>query len=334
MLESESIRMDTPSRFMLTSIAWNKHKWKDVDTESPTGHRYTQRNPGHESFNFAFDKPNLDDRMYVYGYSAGMRRNPQRFLQPGMVFFYSHNYSENTNHIVGVYGNARRLEDGVYTSVDKFGTEELYSNIIAEQNYSALFPRYLDADTYKGRDWTRMVPQGGIRYIDRDTAGQIMDDVVEADDNRKLRRIKSLVDDGRADDYAEQEHIVERHHGDPRNKMNWKPVPLGITDYAAKVRLRDNQNIALLKKQFNYQCQICDKFIITKRGGRYIEAAHIHPKREGGSEVPSNILILCPNCHKEFDYGDVKITKHTDSMVRFTMNDVDHSIELVSPDGW
>lgn len=65
-----------------------------------------------------------------------------------------------------------------------------------------------------------------------------------------------------------------------------------------------------------------------------MEAAHIKPKSEGGPETPSNILILCPNCHKEFDYGDRRITNHTSNTVEFTVNGVAHSIRLVSQDGY
>lgn len=43
--------------------------------------------------------------------------------------------------------------------------------------------------------------------------------------------------------------------------------------------------------------------ILKKDGTRYIEACHIKEKCKGGRETLTNILILCPNCHKEFDYG-------------------------------
>lgn len=313
---------------MLTSIAWNKHGWEEVDAESRTGHEYTQDHIGHESLNFAFDKPNLDDRTHVYGYSPGMKRVPRQFLQPGIVFFYSKNYDGDTDHIVGVYGNARRIE-----WVGRPGTE-LGSNIVAEREYSARFPKYLDAKSYKRPDRRRVVSRIGITYIDRETARRIMDDVITeaggADDER-LRRIRSLVDDERADDEAEQERVRARvgRSGSLTTKMHWEPVPRGDAQYAAKVRRRDNENVAFLKEWFNHQCQICGTSIVRAHGPPYVEAAHIRPKSEDGSEVPSNILILCPNHHKEFDYGDRKITEHTDDIVRFTLNGTDHLIEFV-----
>ena len=325
-----------PSRFMLTSIAWNGNGWESVDTEATAGFRYTRDKPGHESFNFTFDKPNLDDRTYVYGFSAGMMKNPRRFLQPGIAFFYSKNYDRGTGHIVGVYGNARKIEE-VCTRVDGFGTGELSSNIVAEREYSARFPSYLDADEYKEPDMARMVPQGGIRYIGAEMAGRIMDGAIKAAngvDDARLRRIRSLVGDERADDEARQERVAVKFRGKPSrrlsDRMHWTPVPPGEAEYAVHARRRDNENVALLKKWFDYRCQICGWSTDTKHGGRYIEAAHILPKHKGGSEIPRNILILCPNHHKVFDYGSVKITEHTDGMVKFTMNGKEHSIKLAS----
>ena len=58
-----------------------------------------------------------------------------------------------------------------------------------------------------------------------------------------------------------------------------------------------------IKKLRNYTCQFCGTTILKKDGTRYIEACHIDPKKDGGPETLTNILILCPNCHKEFDYG-------------------------------
>ncbi|MBU0559050.1 MAG: HNH endonuclease [Bacteroidetes bacterium] len=47
-----------------------------------------------------------------------------------------------------------------------------------------------------------------------------------------------------------------------------------------------------------------------KNGDFYIEAAHIKPKHKKSKETPENILILCPNHHKEFDFGRRIIREH------------------------
>lgn len=319
------------SRFALVSVAWNRHGWESVDAESKTGHRYTQDNPGHESFNFNFDMPDAGDRAFVYGYSPGMKRNTPGFEPPGLVFFYSRNYADGTNKIVGVYGNARRDEKD-WPEVKMSEPEGLSTNIVAEREYSAPFPVYLDADKYKRLNgWARTVPQGGIRYIDANTARLIMDDATQkagADDDGRLRRIRSLFYDGGA---------VNEPGGEGRQGLlamiHWDPLPPGSTDYVAETRRRDSWNVEILKELFCYRCQICGHSIPTRYGGRYVEAAHIRPKREDGPEVPRNILILCPNHHKEFDYGDVNNIEHKDNRVEFEMNGRSYAIELATSDG-
>ncbi|REK03801.1 MAG: hypothetical protein DWQ39_09105 [Bacteroidetes bacterium] len=91
---------------------------------------------------------------------------------------------------------------------------------------------------------------------------------------------------------------------------------------------RDNYTIALIKQIRGHKCQICSKEIITKEGTKYIEAAHIVAKSDKGKETPDNILLLCPNCHKEFDLGDRKIISHNKKTIKFSINGITHNIDL------
>ncbi|MEE1899219.1 hypothetical protein GN157_01620 [Flavobacterium rakeshii] len=95
-----------------------------------------------------------------------------------------------------------------------------------------------------------------------------------------------------------------------------------------KVYKRDNKIIALIKFIRNSECQICKTYIRKKDGTKYIEAAHIIPKRQKGPESPDNILLLCPNHHKEFDFGDVEIQIKTKNEIKFVMNGNLYSIDL------
>ena len=92
---------------------------------------------------------------------------------------------------------------------------------------------------------------------------------------------------------------------------------------------RDNKTIAQLKLIRGIACQICGDSILKADGSRYIEAAHINPKCKKGCEMPRNIILLCPNHHKEFDYGkrDV-IIKHTNDIFHFSLNGKIHKITL------
>lgn len=65
---------------------------------------------------------------------------------------------------------------------------------------------------------------------------------------------------------------------------------------------RHNYLMVQIKKYRDYKCQFCSTKILKANGDYYIEACHIKAKAEGGKDRLDNILILCPNCHKLFDY--------------------------------
>lgn len=90
--------------------------------------------------------------------------------------------------------------------------------------------------------------------------------------------------------------------------------------------------ILLIKKLRGYQCQICPSQIIKKDGSFYIEAAHITAKKFNGEESLKNIIILCPNCHKTFDFGDLKIIERSSKHLRFLLNGTLHEIDLYISD--
>lgn len=73
---------------------------------------------------------------------------------------------------------------------------------------------------------------------------------------------------------------------------------------------RQNYLMVQIKKYRNYKCQFCSTTILKANGDYYIEACHIKAKSEGGKDSLDNILILCPNCHKLFDYGNREKEEH------------------------
>ena len=71
-----------------------------------------------------------------------------------------------------------------------------------------------------------------------------------------------------------------------------------------KTYKRHNYLMVQIKKYRDYKCQFCSKKIPKSNGDYYIEACHIKAKSRGGKDRLDNILILCPNCHKLFDFND------------------------------
>jgi putative restriction endonuclease len=68
--------------------------------------------------------------------------------------------------------------------------------------------------------------------------------------------------------------------------------------------VRDTKLSLEIKTLYNYSCQVCGT-IISVRGVRYAEAAHIRPlgKPHNGQDKPDNIICLCPNHHVMLDKG-------------------------------
>ena len=131
----------------------------------------------------------------------------------------------------------------------------------------------------------------------------------------------------------EQCEIIESFSGKTRREIiselenlpNFQTEEVVINQKKYK---RDNKAIALIKILRKNECQICGEFIRKKDGTKYIEACHIKAKREKGNESLENIILLCPNHHKEFDLGELKITEHSNEIIKFTMNEKDYEIEL------
>ena len=93
----------------------------------------------------------------------------------------------------------------------------------------------------------------------------------------------------------------------------------------------DSPMIRALKRACQYTCQFpgCGVRIPTRDGGYYIEVAHIEPVHAGGKSVLGNLVVLCPNHHKELDHGDRIIEEQTLELVRGTLNG--REFEIVFP---
>jgi len=134
------------------------------------------------------------------------------------------------------------------------------------------------------------------------------------------------------DDKKEQEEISHRTKDiskkDKINYLNSLKSMDGEIEIKGKSYKRDAVAIAYLKELRGYKCQLCDVQIIKKNGDLYIEASHITAKHKKGSEKPDNILILCPNHHKEFDWGNRKIIKRTPEEILFKLNNKEYRVNL------
>jgi hypothetical protein len=98
-----------------------------------------------------------------------------------------------------------------------------------------------------------------------------------------------------------------------------------------KIIRNDSQIVSLLKQAAKYKCQFpnCNAEIKTMTGSNYVEVAHITPVNSGGQSVLGNLLVLCPNHHKEFDFGELKIYEQTISKLSGKLNGKEFFIKII-----
>tara|TARA_R110001583_G_scaffold77035_1_gene210142 strand:- start:1873 stop:2526 length:654 start_codon:yes stop_codon:yes gene_type:complete len=73
--------------------------------------------------------------------------------------------------------------------------------------------------------------------------------------------------------------------------------------------IRDTAMTRKIKAVHKSKCQICGETIPMSDGRGYVEAHHIRPlgRPHDGPDIPSNIIIVCPNHHAMLDLGVIKI---------------------------
>jgi predicted HNH restriction endonuclease len=74
--------------------------------------------------------------------------------------------------------------------------------------------------------------------------------------------------------------------------------------------IRNTKITRALKLLHQNECQICGLTLLINDSG-YSEAHHIKPLggEHRGPDSPTNILIVCPNCHVELDFSSKKISR-------------------------
>lgn len=330
---------------IIANISYNPTGWRNLYTNPKAGHSYATEFPGHESLNFYFSKKGVDTSSNIFGY-VQWTADPKHFKTGGAVIFYSRNTDTRIGEIVGIYCNVEILHQRKSVNWKGFENNEIEFNLKADKNISLLFPIPLVADNYKESKGKRLVGQIGYSYYENEIAETIIGDElielgnsgVQKNEFEKLRNIYFYLtgktfDESVLDfDLIQQDELVELLKADKKKIIaDLKNLDKNETETVIikqKIYKRDNKTIAQIKVLRNFECQICRTKIKKEKGGFYIEAAHIKPKSLRGRETPDNILILCPNHHKEFDYGARKVVNHNKDFIEFEMNTKMYKLNL------
>jgi hypothetical protein len=78
-----------------------------------------------------------------------------------------------------------------------------------------------------------------------------------------------------------------------------------------QAQVRDRKKAAALKQFYDNTCAVCGVRLQVGEARFYSEASHIKPvgKPHDGPDKASNMLVLCPNHHLQFDRGILRLRK-------------------------
>ncbi len=143
---------------------------------------------------------------------------------------------------------------------------------------------------------------------------------------RKKSKESNLGEYSEANDINEDEMKMY----DSFNKQNLQENKITIQ------RLIRDSNIAReLKRRYKNKCQLCGISLRNSNGDFFSEAHHIKPynRSHRGDDNYSNIIILCPNCHAQFDDLYYAVNPETNKVHCKFEDDVHHLKMLNMIDG-
>lgn len=94
----------------------------------------------------------------------------------------------------------------------------------------------------------------------------------------------------------------------------------------------DSPIVKALKKMTGGACQFpgCGVKILKRDGTPYSEVAHIQAIGKGGKSAFGNLLVLCPNHHTEFDFGERVIELQTPTHIKGRLNGKPFEIHVIN----
>lgn len=148
-------------------------------------------------------------------------------------------------------------------------------------------------------DWIKKSEKHSKKKVYKNTK-KVAKELTKAELDKKLAKIKK--DFSRAltkEEIIQKLEKYENENIDPKYKMMF-----------AKTFSRNPIIARYIKEKSGYRCEICGRLGFKKENGeRYAEVHHIDELAKGGADLPSNLICVCPICHKKFHHGSEEVRK-------------------------
>jgi len=84
----------------------------------------------------------------------------------------------------------------------------------------------------------------------------------------------------------------------------------------------------LLDNIYKGHCQVCDFWFLKRDKRPYFEVHHLDPLK---GHYPKNLLVVCGNCHNQFERADVKQIFDNEWLVRVSFNERTYQVNQGAP---
>ncbi|WP_323191581.1 HNH endonuclease [Halostella sp. PRR32] len=224
----------------------------------------------------------------------------------------------------GVMGVWKIVDTNPVNSQEDHNWPEEYDQFVyCNALHKELSPPVDDTEFFDGEDFVRF-NTGANKLSDDDTERfltHILDrsDLSDAARERVRSELSQIGSERIAWETGNQGWQTEPGSGGPQGpsvdheEQSADIQPPEHTETTVSRVVRNTQIAKDLKKQYDYRCQVCGEQRQRDSGNPYAEAHHIHPLGDtpSGIDHRSNILVLCPNHHSDFDYGSIKVDPET-----------------------
>ena len=230
-------------------------------------------------------------------------------------------------------------ETSPVTSQSQHEWEEEYEEFIyCTALHRELEPPLDDTEFFDGQDYVRF--NAGANKLADDDAITFLEHLISRSDltetarKRALDELKKMGVEPPQKPPGESEPTKGEEpapsSGNARTKPDTEEQSVDLrppkrTETTVSRVVRNTELAKRLKKEYDHRCQVCGQQRQRGKDEPYAEAHHIHPLGGDppGVDHESNILVLCPNHHADFDYGTVEVNPNSLEITHAYDNQVD-----------